>query len=246
MWAWWSSSCDVLKPAAPGIDRAFLHSSLFDGRILVRENTARTIGFLGKDGRALVPQLVIALKDQAPDVQVAAAEALGTLLLEDAVAIPALTFILRNARETVRRACLVSLDRFGPARVAPVLMKHLVGLEEWMVATVGRVAHRMSEALVPALAKVAANPEESLIARENAVRVLTDLGIKARPSEQTLVKLLENMDGLLAVKSAFALSRVGTPGPDLVAQLQARLNKEPRASAQAALKEAMKIVRRKR
>ena len=237
---------DVLKPAAPGIDRAFLHSSLFDGRILVRENTARTIGFLGKDGRALVPQLVIALKDQAPDVQVAAAEALGTLLLEDAVAIPALTFILRNARETVRRACLVSLDRFGPARVAPVLMKHLVGLEEWMVATVGRVAHRMSEALVPALAKVAANPEESLIARENAVRVLTDLGIKARPSEQTLVKLLENMDGMLAVKSAFALSRVGTPGPDLVAQLQARLNKEPRASAQAALKEAMKIVRRKR
>lgn len=236
---------DVLRAEAPALDVGWVISAFSDGRPLVRENAARAAGFMPKALPELLGPLTIALKDAVPEVQVAAADAFATLRAEDAVAIPALTFALRNATGRVKRACLVALDAYGPARVAAELVKHLVGREDWMLVTIGKVAARMSEVLVPALAAFAKRPDASLIARENAVRVLADLGMKARAAEPTLLSLLPDMEGMLACKAAFALGCVARPSKELIEGMQARLTVDPRPSLHHEIRQAVKILKRR-
>jgi len=241
-----SLSTDVITANLAAVDRTWLRSAIFDGRDRVRENAAACIGHLGAEGADFISLLVIALKDSETDVQIAAAEACGTLALGDAEAIPALIASLRLAREASRRAALTALDRFGPDRVATVAMQHLVGLEDRMLQSMGRVAHRMAEAFVPALSKLAADAEASLTARENAVVILGDLVARARPAEETLIGLVTHQDGMLAFKAATALARVGTPGPAVADRLAAAALKEKRPSVVQALRNTAKILRRRR
>ena len=236
---------DTLKAEAPGLDVAWMISAFSDGRPIVRENAARAAGFMPTALKDLLIPLTIALKDGVPEVQVAAAEAFANLRAEDAVAVPALTFALKNATERVKRACLVALDAYGPERVARELVKHLVGREDWMLVTIGKVAARVPEVMVPALGSFARREDESLIARENAVRVLGDLGLKARDAEKALVELLPYMEGMLAAKAAFALGRVARPSKELVQTMQKRLEVDPRPSMHHEIRAAVKSLRRR-
>ncbi|MBL8787592.1 MAG: HEAT repeat domain-containing protein, partial [Deltaproteobacteria bacterium] len=236
---------DVLRQGAPNLDTAWMISALADGRPVVRENAARAAGFMQRALKDLLTPLTIALKDGIPEVQVAAAEAFANLRTADDVAVPALTFALRGATERVKRACLVALDAYGPERVAAAITQHLVGREDWMLQTIGKVAARMSEVLVPALARFAQKPDESLIARENAVRVIGDLGQKARGAEAALVSLLPEMEGMLACKAAFALGAVARPSKELIAAMQKRLEVDPRPSLHKEVRSAVKIIKRR-
>jgi len=238
-------SVDTLKAEAPGLDIAWMISAFSDGRAIVRENAARAAGFMPNALKDLLSPLTIALKDGIPEVQVAAADAFATLQMEAATAVPALTFALRNATERVKRACMVALDAYGPERVAAELVKHLVGREDWMLVTIGKVTARMSEVLVPALANFAKQQDESLIARENAVRVLGDLGQKARAAEPMLVSLLPEMEGMLACKAAFALGCVARPSKELLEAMRVRLDVDPRPSLHLEIRSAMKILKRR-
>jgi HEAT repeat protein len=193
----------------------------------------------------LLGPLTMALKDSVPEVQVAAADAFASLVSEDATAIPALTFALRNATDRVRRACMVALDAYGPERVANELVKHLVGREDWMLVTIGRVAARMSEVMVPALVKVARDPEVSLIARENAVKIIGDLSAKARGVEDELLHLLPEMEGMLAAKAAFAIGRVARPTKELVEKMLKHLACDPRPSLHKEVRDAVKVIKRR-
>jgi hypothetical protein len=139
----------------------------------------------------------------------------------------------------------VALDAYGPQRVANELVKHLVGREDWMLPTIGRVVARMPEVLVPALAKAAGDQEASLIARENAVRVLADVGQKARAAEPALLALLPEPQGMLATKAAFALGCVARPSKELIAAMQARLTVDPRPSLHLEIRSAVKILKRR-
>lgn len=236
---------DTLKAEAPALDVAWMISAFADGRPIVRENAARAAGFMPKALKELLIPLTIALKDGVPEVQVAAAEAFANLRAEDATAVPALTFALKNATERVKRACLVALDAYGPERAAKELVKHLVGREDWMLVTIGKVAARAPEVMVPALAGFARREDESLVARENAVRVLGDLGLKARDAEKALVELLPYMEGMLAAKAAFALGRVARPSKELVQAMQKRLEVDPRPSMHHEIRAAVKSLRRR-
>jgi len=238
-------SVDTLRAEAPALDIAWMISAFSDGRPIVRENAARASGFMPNTLKDLLIPLTIALKDGIPEVQVAAADAFATLQSEAPTAVPALTFALRNATERVKRACMVALDAYGPERVAAELVKHLVGREEWMLATIGKVTARMSEVMVPALANFAKLPDESLIARENAVRVLGDLGQKARAAEPLLLTLLSEMEGMLAFKAAFALGCVARPSKELIEAMQARLSVDPRPSLHLEIRSAVKIIKRR-
>jgi HEAT repeat protein len=241
-----SLSVDVLVANAASVDRDWIRSAIFDGREKVRENAARLCGCLGPEGSDYISLLVIALKDPETTVQIAAAEALGMLATGDGTAIPALIGALRLARESLRRAVLTALDRFGPARVSAVAVHHLVGLEERVLTSMARVAHRMAEAFVPALTTVAADREQSLIARENAVVILGDLMARARAAEGSLVPLVHHQDGMLAFKAATALGRIGTPGPALADRLMAAAMSEKRPSVVQALRNSAKSLRRRR
>jgi HEAT repeat protein len=237
---------DVITANLDAVPHDWLGSAIFDGRPRVRENAARTCGCLPGDAARWVPLLIIALKDPEVEVQIAAAEALGALDTLDADAIPALIGALRLAREVLRRACLAALDRFGPARVTAVAMNHLVGLEDRMLVSMGRVAHRMAEAFVPALASVATDPEASLIARENAVVLLGDLVARARGAEAALLGLVNHPDGMLAFKAATALGRIGTPGPTPADKLLEAAMREKRPSVLQALRQSAKMLKRRR
>jgi len=238
-------SVDTLRAEAPALDTAWMISAFSDGRPIVRENAARAAGFMPSVLKDLLIPLTIALKDGIPEVQVAAADAFATLQAEAPTAVPALTFALRNATERVKRACMVALDAYGPERVAAELVKHLVGREDWMLVTIGKVTARMPEVLVPSLARFAGREDASLIARENAVRVLGDLGQKARLAEPDLLKLLPEMEGMLAAKAAFALGCVARPSKELIEAMQARLSVDPRPSMHFEIRSAVKILKRR-
>jgi HEAT repeat protein len=193
----------------------------------------------------LLGPLSIALKDAVPEVQVAAADAFANLLAEDETAIPALTFALKNPTSRVKNACMVALDAYGPERVALQLVKHLVGREDWMLQTIAKVSARMAEVLVPALGEFAKRGDASLVARENAVRVIGDLGQKARVAEPYLVDLLPEMEGMLAAKAAFSLGAVARPSKELIDAMLARLQVDPRPSLHFEIRQAVKILKRR-
>lgn len=238
-------AAEILASQAPGLDVAWTISALADGRPIVRENAARAVGYMPSVIKDLLIPLTIALKDSVPEVQVAAADAFATLKSQDEVAIPALTFALKDATERVRRACMVALDAYGPERVALVLVKHLVGREDWMLVTIGRVAARMNEVLVPALMRHALDKSQSLIGRENAVKIIADLSARARGVEHELLKLLPEMEGMLACKAAFAIGRVARPSKDLIESMLAHLSKDPRPSLHREVRDSVKIIKRR-
>ncbi len=236
---------EILRANAASLDLAWMISAFSDGRPVVRENAARAAGFMPAVVKDLLGPLTIALKDGVPEVQVAAADAFASLVREDEVAIAALTFALKNATERVKRACMVALDVYGPERVAKVLVNHLVGREDWMLVTIGRVAARMSEVLVPALMAFAKRREASLIARENAVKIIGDLSAKARGVEDDLLTLLPEMEGMLACKAAFAIGRVARPNKVLVEKMLKHLTTDPRPSMHKEVRDAVKAIKRR-
>lgn len=236
---------DTLKTEAPNLDVAWMISAFSDGRPIVRENAARATGFMPNALDDLLDPLARALKDAVPEVQVAAADAFANLLAKDEVAIPALTFALREATSRVKAACMTALEAYGPERVAAQLVKHLVGQEDWMLSTILKVTARMSEVMVPALAEFAKLEEESLTARENAVRVIGELGQKAHAAQPHLVELLPVMDGMLACKAAFALGMVSRPSKELIEAMEARLEIDPRPSFHLQVRQSLKILKRR-
>ncbi len=74
---------------------------------------------LGREAKPSLPALRKALNDDAPEVRIAAAEAVGNLG-DDAAALGVLTTSLRDESQFVRLAALNVLDRFG-ARAKPAL-----------------------------------------------------------------------------------------------------------------------------
>lgn len=245
-----TASLDDKALAKAKADPAWLVTALADGRPFVRENAARALGGLGKKaGDDAVSTLARALKDSHGPVRVAAATSLGALKAEVDIAAPALAAALRGADAELGGAALEALAAFGAKAVVPALLdadaKHLRGREEWVVETIGRVAHTMPEPFVKALAAVATDAERNLVERENAVSILGDLGFTARAAESALLELLVDMQGMLSVKAVKALARgVATPGKEICATLSAHLLRDPRPSVHYAVRDAVRLLKR--
>jgi len=236
----------ALKKVAKDLDGAWVVGALGDGRPFVRENAARTLG-LGKAEDGVVAALARGLKDSHGPVRVAAAMSLGALKADPDVAVPALAAALREADEELGGAALEALAAFGDkAVVAELTGAHLAGREEIVVASIGRAAHAMAKAFVPALAKVAADQGRNLVERENAVSILGDLGVGARKAEEALLGLLVDMQGMISVKAIHALAKgAATPGPEVCKTLTEHLMNEPRPSVHYAVRDAVRVLKRK-
>jgi HEAT repeat protein len=91
---------------------------------------------LCKIGPAAVKPLILALKDDDPDMRGAAAAALGTI--GDVQALKPLTFVLKDEDERVRRAVVWSLRR-----IAPLVLTHPLQRKRkaaaWVLGRVGTV-----------------------------------------------------------------------------------------------------------
>jgi len=81
----------------------------------IREESARTLAFIGPDAKDAVPALIETLKDVEPLVRSDAAWALGEIGASAYVAIPALIAALDDEEDTVRDFAIEALAAFGPA-----------------------------------------------------------------------------------------------------------------------------------
>lgn len=229
-----------LAAAGKGLDVAWLEASLADGRPMVRLNAARALGALGKKAEDTVPAVVLALRDGDDAVRVAAAEALALMSPDPWVAAPGLARALRGASAALEGAALAALDAMGVKKAVPPLLVALRDREDWAVASIGRAARHAPEAFVGPLAEVVANGEVNLMARENAIVVLGELGPAANGAEKALLAALDDTQGMVTVKALRALAWCGTPGPALVKTLNERLAKDPRPSVHYATREAIR------
>ena len=81
----------------------------------IREESARTLAFIGPDAKDAVPALIETLKDVEPVVRSDSAWALGEIGSAAYVAIPALIAALDDEEDTVRDFAIKALGDFGPA-----------------------------------------------------------------------------------------------------------------------------------
>src|SRR5262249_36308356 len=85
-----------------------------------RRQAAGALGALGPGGKAAIPSLAAALRDDDEGVCLAAALALGTMGSDARAAVPALAERVKDQKQTVRHAALVALSAIGPGAKAAV------------------------------------------------------------------------------------------------------------------------------
>ena len=81
----------------------------------MREESARTLAFIGPDAKGAVEALIEALKDSEPPVRSNSAWALGEIGSAAVAAIPALIAALDDEEDSVRDFAIQALGAFGPA-----------------------------------------------------------------------------------------------------------------------------------
>ena len=81
----------------------------------IREESARTLAFIGPDAKDAVPALIETLKDTEPLVRSDSAWALGEIGSAAHPAIPALIAAMDDEEDTVRDFAIQAVGAFGPA-----------------------------------------------------------------------------------------------------------------------------------
>ncbi|MCB9789010.1 MAG: HEAT repeat domain-containing protein, partial [Deltaproteobacteria bacterium] len=233
----------ALAKAAKSLDVDRLVRALGDGRAVVRANAARGLGVLGKAAHGAVRSLAVLMRDQEPPVRLAAAEALGSLAHEPDIAVVALTRALRDGPESLRPAVLAAVGAFGAAAAEP-LMGMLAGVEDEVLATVGRVAcHDPKRLVAPLVRQVSegASPRH----REHAIEVLGLVGPEAAAAEGALVEVLADTDSALRARAVRALGKVAKPTKALSERLAALAQSDGSLFVQQAVEQALGDLRRR-
>lgn len=99
-------------PTEMPLEQVFKLEDTFQLQRAVSETAADA---LGRIGPAAIPQLVIALRDQDPQVRKEAARALARMGAEAAPALQDLIVALKDADESVRRSAAQAIGQIGPA-----------------------------------------------------------------------------------------------------------------------------------
>jgi HEAT repeat protein len=108
------AAANALGQVGPGAAKALpeLRVAVKDEDKFVRCHAMRAIGGLGKDGADAVPEVIRCLKeDSNTEARVAAIEALGSLGLNVAEAVDALTAASRSSQTAIRDAALEALRK---------------------------------------------------------------------------------------------------------------------------------------
>jgi HEAT repeat protein len=178
------------KDKGDDLTKALTNALENDKDAKVREAAATTLGRLDRMGFVTVPELTKALKDQAPTVRAAAADALGQFSAIDGEiardAIPLLSECLKDSSTPVRMNVVLTLARMGPAAATAT----------------------------PALAESLANDKEDGIRKECA-KALAFIGKGADSAAPALIKALGDSSSEVRQYSAYALGRI-SPDPKVV------------------------------
>lgn len=214
---------------------------LSDGRTVVRCNAATALGVLAPADESVAGALALRLRDSEPMVRLAAARALGSIGNEAGAFVPDLLRSLRNADPEQERAVVDALEALTDALTSHVPV-FLAQRPEAVMPTMGRLAQRRPDLLVPALANCLAQAP-SLVARENAADILTLLGAQAEPATQALLAALDETEVLLRCKVVRALALAAPPSKELHQALAAVAETDPHVAVQEAVEAALRILR---
>jgi HEAT repeat protein len=169
---------------------------------------------IGPEGKAAVPDLTRALKDEEAGVRALAASALGIIGKEAKSAVPALVEALKDKDSGVRTNAAGTLSLLGPEAKAAVpglieVLKHespdLRAAAAGVLGDIGRGAGPATPALVEAL------KDKEARVRAAAAEALGGVGPKAKPAVPALLEALKDKDPGARAGVVFALGGIG-PG----------------------------------
>ena len=168
------------------------------------------------------------MKDDSPRVRVAAAAALSDIGAEPERAVPELSRSIKGRGADVEDGVVAAIQAIGKKAVEP-LMGELRQRRELMLDTLGRLARRMPELLVPALMERTGSAY-SLVVRGNAAAVLAQLGQSAAVAAPALIEALQEEDVIFRTLVLDALMKVAHPSPEVMDALLALQKIERRRS----------------
>src|SRR5262249_49270737 len=185
-----------------------------------RRQAALALGMLGREAKAAVPALVVALGDKNELVRRQAAQSLGDFGARARAAVGKLGEALRDAKDFVREQAADALGKIGPAARAavPALVEALRDPVKYVrrqaavaLGKAGPPAHKALEALLQALE----DPEEDV--QSAAARALGEI----HPEIVTVLRdALRSPDARVRAGAARALGEIGPAARDAVPALR--------------------------
>jgi HEAT repeat protein len=196
-------SAEGLAKVGPSVVRA-LRENLKSDQVNVRVDAARSLGVIGPDAKAAVPELIRALRDSDREVEMAAVFTLGEIGPAAADAVEPLMQVV-NDDEKDRGIAIMAIDaigRIGPAagRVVPVFTAMLKAPRHYAWTNVAMALCRIgpegraeASSTVPALIQMLATDKWGPN-RRFAAEVLAEVGPAARPAIPALTAATADSD----------------------------------------------------
>jgi len=192
-------------------------------------SVAKSTANVPKDDGTPVQKLIQQLQDPDETTRLRAAKELGKLGAAAASAIPALQTATKDADEDVRRVAANSLRTIqatltsGPSEQVQRLINELQSPNEFVRLKAAKELGKLGPAArdaVPALQKLASDPDEDVrVIAANSVRLIQ---AGAGPSEavQKLIQQLANADEIVRMKAAKDLAKIGPSAKSAIPALQ--------------------------
>lgn len=248
-------------PPDPGLQQRVrdLQRELRDTDVRRRWRAAVALWELGPAAAEAAPALEEALRDEAPIVGHAAAQALQRIRglggpraadprpTTGVVDVPLLVEALRHQDVRVREWAAVALRDMGPGaqEAVPALLAVLrdpgSGIRDWAALALGSVSTDVEEVL-PELMIALQDP--NMFLRAAAATSLGALGSRAKPAVPQLVQALRDENGGVRCRAAVALGRMGPMARDAVPTLLRLLEDRETSVSDAAALALEKIIGR--
>jgi len=181
-----------------------------------RECAVRTLGRMGKDAKAAVPELAAALKDSEPMFRREALFALARIGPQSAIILPQIEAELSDPTPEVEYAAIYALGKIGPASkiAAADLRKNLTSDDEflkiasmWALLQIQGKDEQLVKEAVPAFTKLLKDDQE--MRRIEAATALGELGPSAAKALPTLKELAESDTPAVRKSAKDAIAKIG-------------------------------------
>jgi HEAT repeat protein len=215
------------EPAIPALVAAAEHDPSED----VRKTALETLGFLGpKAHEAAVPFLIRALRSPSRS-RPSTLSALAEVGPEAAPAVPALLELL-EAQGELRISVMTTLGAIGPeARAAVPMLTAALDKKEprYLRCTAAEAVWKIepqNERIVPALRDILRGPKTDTANRAQAIRVLGQIGPKAKAAVPDLAKIIQDDEVAMRLAAIATVAEIGSGAQAAIPALTAALDKK--------------------
>ncbi len=207
---------DIHKAKTAPVVKA-LGDALLVGDVSLREEAAKLLVTIGRDGREALPALHAALTDPEPSVRIRAAVALWRIEGKAEDVLPILREELKNPDSEVRVEAVKALGELGTAAESCLAdVANCWGDEAFNVVREDIYAFfRITPDAVPALLKVLEH--KNAAARAEAARLLGEFGPAAMAP---LIRTIDRTEGDVRIAAVEALNRHGEAAKDALPVLR--------------------------